>query len=44
MYRLLVEMPGGKRPLGRPKCKCVDNITLHLGEIVLGDVDWIDLA
>jgi hypothetical protein len=32
-YRLLVEKPERKRPLGRPRRKCVDNIKMELGEI-----------
>jgi hypothetical protein len=40
VYRLLV----GKRPLGRPRRKWVDNIMMDLGEVGWGDVDWIGLA
>jgi hypothetical protein len=43
-YRLLVGRPEGKRPLGRPRCRWVDNIKLDLGEVGWGDVDWIGLA
>jgi hypothetical protein len=43
-YRLLVRKPGGKRPLGRPRRRWVDNIMMDLGEVGWGDVDWIDLA
>jgi hypothetical protein len=43
-YRLLVGKPEGKRPLGRPRCRWVDNIKMGLGEIGLGGVDWIGLA
>jgi hypothetical protein len=43
-YRLLVRKPEGKRPLGRPRCRWVDNIRIDLGEVGWGDVDWIDLA
>jgi hypothetical protein len=42
--RLLVGKPEGKRPLGRPRRRWVDNIRMNLGEVGLGDVDWIDLA
>jgi hypothetical protein len=41
MYRLLMGNPEGKRPLGRPRWRCVDNIKMDLGEIGWGDVDWI---
>jgi hypothetical protein len=43
-YRLLVGKPEGKRPLGRPTRRWVDNIRLDLGEVGWGDVDWIGLA
>jgi hypothetical protein len=44
VYRLLVGKPEGKRPLGRPRRKWMDIIRMHLGEVGLGDVDWISLA
>jgi hypothetical protein len=44
MYRLWVGKPEGKRPLGRPRRRWVDNIRMDLGEMGWGDVDWIDLA
>jgi hypothetical protein len=34
----------GKRPLGRPRWRCVDNIKMDLGEIGWGGVDWIGVA
>jgi hypothetical protein len=34
----------GKRPLGRPRRRCVDNIRMDLVEVGWGDVDWIGLA
>jgi hypothetical protein len=43
-YRLLVRKPEGKRPLGRPGRRWVDNIMIDLGEVGWGDVDWIGLA
>jgi hypothetical protein len=39
-----VGTPEGKRPLGRPKHRWVDNIKIDLLEIGLGGVDWIGLA
>jgi hypothetical protein len=42
-YRLLVGRPEGKRSLGRPRRKWVDNIMMDLGEVGWGDVDWIGL-
>jgi hypothetical protein len=43
-YRLLVGRPEGKRPLGRPRRRWVDNIRMDLGEVGWCDVDWIGLA
>jgi hypothetical protein len=43
-YRLLVGNPEGKRPLGRPRRRWVDNIRMDLGEVGWRDVDWIGLA
>jgi hypothetical protein len=41
VYRLLVGKPEGKRPLGRPRRRRVDNIWRDLREVGWGDVDWI---
>jgi hypothetical protein len=43
-YRILVGNPEGKRPLGRPKRRWVDNIKIDLREIGWVSRDWIDLA
>jgi hypothetical protein len=43
-YWLLVGKPEGKRPLGRPRRRWVDNIKTALVEIRCGVVDWIGLA
>jgi hypothetical protein len=43
-YMILVGKPEGKRPLGRPRRRWVDNIRVDLGEIGWDGVDWIDLA
>ena len=43
-YRVLVGKPEGKRPLGRPRRRCVDNIKVDLQEVGCGYVDWIGLA
>jgi hypothetical protein len=43
-YRILVGKPEGRRPLGRPRRRWVDNIKMDLREIGWDDVDWIDLA
>jgi hypothetical protein len=44
VYRLLVGKLEGKRPLGRPRCRWIDNIKRDLLEIRLSVVDWIGLA
>jgi hypothetical protein len=43
-YRILVGKPEGKKPLGRPRRRWVDNIRMDLGEVGWGGVDWIGLA
>jgi hypothetical protein len=43
-YRILVGKPEGKRPLGRPRRRLVDNIKMDLREIGWDGMDWIDLA
>jgi hypothetical protein len=44
VYRLLVGKPVGKRPVGRPRCRWIDNIKMDLLETRLSVVDWIGLA
>ena len=36
--------PEEKRPLGRPRCRWVDNIRVDLQEVEYGYVDWIGVA
>jgi hypothetical protein len=43
-YRILVGKAEGKKPLGRSRCRWVDNIKMVLRETGWDDVDWIDLA
>jgi hypothetical protein len=43
-FRILVGNPEGKRPLGRPRRRWVDNIKMDLGEIEWDGMGWIDLA
>jgi len=43
-YRVLVGKPEGRRPLGRPRRRWVDNIRMVLQEVGCGYVDWIGLA
>ena len=44
VYRVLVGKPEGKRPLGRPRRRWVDNIRMDLQEMRCGYMDWIGLA
>ena len=44
VYRILVGKPEGKRPLGRPRRRWVDNITMDLQEVGCGFMDWIGPA
>jgi len=43
-YSVLVGKPEGKRPLGRPRRRWVDNIRMDLQEMGCGYKDWIGLA
>jgi hypothetical protein len=43
-YRLLVGKSEGRRPLGRPIRRRLDNIRMDVVEVGWGDVDWIGLA
>jgi hypothetical protein len=43
-YRIMVGKPEGKRPLGRPRRRWVDNIKIELREIECPGIEWIDLA
>ena len=44
VYRVLVGKPDGRRPVGRPRRRCVDNIRMDLQEVGCGYMDWIELA
>jgi len=44
VYRVLVGKPEGKRPLGKPRRRWVDNIRMDLQEMGRGYMDWIGLA
>ena len=43
-YRVLVEKPEGRRPLGIPRSRLEDNIKMGVCEVGWGSVDWINLA
>jgi hypothetical protein len=40
----IVGKPEGRRPLGRPRRRCVDNIKMDLRETGWDGMDWIDMA
>jgi hypothetical protein len=42
-HRILVGKPEGKRPLGSPRRRSMDNIKMDLREIGWDGVDWIGL-
>jgi hypothetical protein len=42
-YRILIGMPEGKRPLGRPRRSSVDNIKMDIREIGWDGVEWSGL-
>jgi len=44
LYRFLLGKPEGRRPLGRPRRRWVDNIRKDLQEVGCGYMDWIGLA
>jgi hypothetical protein len=43
-YRILVGNPEGKRPLGRPRRRWVDNIKMYLRETGWDGRDWVHLV
>jgi hypothetical protein len=43
-YRILVGKSEGKRPLGRPRCRCEDSIRMDLGKMGWKGLDWMHLA
>ena len=44
VYRVLLGKTEGKRPLGRPRRRWVDNIRMDLQEVECGYMDWIGLT
>jgi hypothetical protein len=44
VYRVLVERPEHKRPLGRNRSRCEDNIKMDLREIGIDGANWIRLG
>jgi len=44
VYRVLLGKPEGRRPLGKPRRRWMDNIRMDLQEVGCGYMDWIELA
>jgi hypothetical protein len=44
VHRVLMGKPEGKRPLGRPRRRCEDNIKMDVEEVGGGRGDWMELA
>jgi hypothetical protein len=44
VYRVLLRKLEGRRPIGRPRRRWVDNIRMDLYEVGCGYMDWIGLA
>jgi len=44
VFRVLVEKPEGRRPLGRPRRRWEDNIKMDLQEVGCEGMDWIELV
>jgi hypothetical protein len=40
-YKILVRKPGGKVPLGRPKCRWEGNTRMELREVEFGGMDCL---
>jgi len=44
VYRVLLEKPERRRPVGRPRHRWMDNIRMNLQELGSRYMDWIGLA
>jgi len=44
VYWVLMGKPEGRRPMGRPRRRWVDNIRMDLQDVEYGYMDWIGLA
>ena len=44
VYRALLGKPVGRRPLGRPRRRWMDNIRMDLQEVGCAYMDWIGLV
>ena len=41
-FKILTAKPTEKRPLGRPRCRCEDNIRMDLEERGINAGNWVD--
>ena len=44
VHKVLVGIPEGKTPSGRPRRRCEDNIKIYLQEVGCRGMEWIELA
>ena len=44
VYRVLVGIPEGRKPLEKPRRRWEDNIRMELREVGCGCLDWLELA
>jgi len=44
VYGFFLGKPEGRRPLGRPRYRWVDDMWMDLHEVGRGNMDWIGLA
>jgi hypothetical protein len=44
VYRVLLGKTEGRRPFGRPRHRCENNIKMDLREVACGVMDWIEVA
>ena len=44
LLKILTGKPTGKRPLGRPRRKWEDNITIYLKEMGINTRNWVNSA
>jgi hypothetical protein len=44
VYKILAGKSEGRKPLGRPRRRWVDNIKMDLREIGWGGMEWFDVA
>ena len=43
-FKILIDTPAGKRPLGRPTGRWLDNIKMNIKEIGINTRNWVDPA